>query len=90
MGWAHTPFVTSDGMLGLIDVTGGNEKIVKENGQRLLDWVEEKYLEENVRGLVLAPLTEGDIVAKGDGPVQVVRGAKARELLGALPRFVPG
>ena len=52
--------------------------------------MEEKYLEENVRGLVLAPLTEGDIVAKGDGPVQVVRGAKARELLGALPRFFPG
>ena len=78
-------FCTKKDELVLVDVTGGNDNVVKEKMERLAQWIRQeqpKVSKFTLHGVVLAPLATRKSMARDQ--VQVVCGEGAQELLGGL------
>ena len=78
-------FCTELGELVLVDVTGGNDKKVKQKKDRLHRWItreQNKVTDYVLHGVVLAPLATG--ASMTHGCIQVLCGEDAQKKLGGL------
>ena len=78
-------FLTEDGELVLIDVTGGSADLCAKKAKALADWIkteQPKVDDFTLHGVVLAPAAEGE--SSSAGSVEVVRGEAARVHLRGL------
>ena len=88
-------FCTKRRELVLIDVTGGNDGLVKEKMSKLAHWIEDnkgKILDKDkvaykLHGVVLAPAATG--VSKTQNNVHIVCGMEAKKIMGGLAQVFP-
>ena len=81
-------FRTSDNVIVLVDITGGNELTVRAKKSRLANWIEQQgeVTDFNLVGVVLAPLCTGESTSHGQ--VHVLRSNEAKSHLGGLAQVL--